>query len=80
MIKINTLYGSPDLIFFCRNFSKLGGATNTINGFKSDDLSSLRLCGCKFRTQIFPLSTTARIASSDVPEEHNKLSKNEIKN
>lgn len=43
--KTLTLNGSPDLIFFCRNFSKLGGATKTTYGFKSDDLNNFKLCG-----------------------------------
>lgn len=62
-----TLTGSPILNFFCRNFSRLGGATSTTYGFKSDARNNLRLCGCKFSTQILPLETTVRIASSDVP-------------
>lgn len=62
-----TLYGSPVRIRFWRNFSKLGGATKTVYGFKSDERNSFKLCGCKFRTQILPLETTARMASNDVP-------------
>jgi hypothetical protein len=68
-----TLYCSPLRIFFCRNFSKLGGATSTVYGFKSDDLSNFRLCGCKLSTQILPLFTTARIASREVPGKLNYL-------
>lgn len=36
-------------------------------GFKSEALSNLKDCGCKFKTQIFPDATTDLIASRDVP-------------
>lgn len=62
-----TLYGSWLRSFFCRNFSRLGGATSTTYGFKSLARSNFKLCGCKFNTQILPLDTTVRIASRDVP-------------
>lgn len=67
-----TLYGSPLRIFFWRSFSRLGGATKTTYGFKSDARNSFKLCGCKLRTQIFSLETTARIASSEVPAKENE--------
>jgi hypothetical protein len=38
-----TLYVSPFLIFFWRSFSRLGGATNTTYGFKSDVRSIFKL-------------------------------------
>lgn len=67
-LQLVTLNVSPLRIFLRRNFSKLGGATNTTYGFKSDERNNLRLCGCRFSTQIFPIATTARIASKDVPK------------
>lgn len=70
-----TLNGSPFLIFFCRNFSKLGGATRTTYGFKSDARSNFKLCGWRFSTQILPLPTTVRMASRDVPEYQKKKKK-----
>lgn len=65
---ICTLNGSPLRSFFWRNFSRLGGATKTTYGFKSDARRSFKLCGCKFSTQILPLATTALIASREVPD------------
>lgn len=62
-----TLKGSPFRIFFCRNLSRLGGATSTTYGFRSEARSSFKLCGCRFSTQILPLATTVRMASSEVP-------------
>lgn len=68
-----TLNGSPLRIFFRRSFSRLGGATRTTYGFKSDERKSFRLCGCRLSTHIFPLATTARMASKEVPAMIGKL-------
>lgn len=70
-----TLNVSPLAIFFWRNFSRLGGATSTTYGFKSDARNNFKLCGCKLSTHILPLDTTVRIASSEVPAttKNNKL-------
>lgn len=72
--KKNTLTGSLVRTFFWRNFSRLGGATSTTYGFKSEARKSFKLCGCKFNTHIFPLDTTVRIASREVPKTKKRIS------
>lgn len=62
-----TFTGSLLRSFFWRSFSRLGGATSTTYGFRSEARSSFRLCGCRLITQNLPLETTVRMASIDVP-------------
>lgn len=64
-----TLKASPLRTFFCLKTSNEGGDTSITYGFKSEALNNFKLCGCKFSTHIFPLDTTVRMASSDVPDD-----------
>lgn len=63
-----TLNASPLRTFFCLSTSNDGGDTSITYGFKSEALNNFKLWGCKFKTHIFPLDTTVRIASNDVPD------------